>query len=155
MLISAVTVWISMWLSLNNIVVFNFFLFDKPILTMVYKKKKKKGFWCVSLDLVVTWWQCVNGGENPIIHCGSRWGISGAVYHSEDSWGASSRCQITGGSKKLENNHLFSFLPPLADLPCRLSHLFPVSPISPLPYLTRPFHIWLLTHLLALVFWAL
>lgn len=49
MVISAVTVCISMWLSLNKIVVFNFSLLDKLILTMVYIQPAD-----VSLDLLVT-----------------------------------------------------------------------------------------------------
>lgn len=49
MVISAVIVWISMWLSLNKSVVFNFFLPEKLILTMVYIQSHD-----VSLDLLVT-----------------------------------------------------------------------------------------------------
>lgn len=47
--VSAVTIWISVWLSLNKNVVFNFFLLDKPILTVVYIQPTD-----VSLDHLVT-----------------------------------------------------------------------------------------------------
>lgn len=49
MVVSAVTVWISVWLSLNKNAVFNFFLLDEPILTTVYIQPAD-----VSLDLLVT-----------------------------------------------------------------------------------------------------
>lgn len=49
MVISAVTVWIPMWLSLDKIFVFNFSLLDKPMLKLVYTRPPD-----VSLDLVVT-----------------------------------------------------------------------------------------------------